>query len=376
MVFTGHYFRNFAPDFERSANGTVFFTLFNGPAAVILFFVLSGFVLSWRPILTGGVSDTIAAAAKRWPRLAGPVILSSLAYIFGALSGAFPRPGQFAAGAEGTLPIIYWGFGRHAERIPAVIREASFKTFFHGSAKFNDVLWSMQWEFIGSFLVLSMALLICLRLPPIFRFSGLAAITIAASAYHPYLSCFAVGMIFCLIHQNFGRRLIMANGVAVCLALLAAFLFSYNVIEPAGLWAWCASLSAGSQLQLWVGIQTTAALCVLGVALYNPAIRSLLSGTVGSLLGRMSFPIYLLHLFVLCSFTSWMCILAHAQIPPLWLVFVLYPATATVLFLVAYPLMQFDGWWVNALNAATRRAQRTLIELWPHPAVVADEAVR
>ena len=76
MVFTGHYFRNFAPDFERSANGTFFFTLFNGPAAVILFFVLSGFVLSRRPIRTGSVSDTITAALKRWPRLAGPVVLS------------------------------------------------------------------------------------------------------------------------------------------------------------------------------------------------------------------------------------------------------------------------------------------------------------
>ena len=139
----------------------------------------------------------------------------SLAYIFGALSGAFPRPDQIASAAGGTLPILYWGFGRHAEKIPAVLREASFKTFFHGSAKFNDVLWSMHWEFIGSFLALAMTLLICLRLPPLSRHAGLAAMAIAASAYHPYLSCFAAGMIFCLLHQNFGRGLIMANGVAV-----------------------------------------------------------------------------------------------------------------------------------------------------------------
>jgi peptidoglycan/LPS O-acetylase OafA/YrhL len=78
VVFTGHYFRNFAPGFEHSVNGTPFYTLFNGPAAVILFFVLSGFVLSRRPIKTGDIFDVTGGAIKRWPRLAGPVVVSAL----------------------------------------------------------------------------------------------------------------------------------------------------------------------------------------------------------------------------------------------------------------------------------------------------------
>ncbi len=61
IVFTGHYFRNFAPDFERSVNGTIFYTLFNGSAAVVVFFVLSGFVLSRRPLLTGKISVIVFA---------------------------------------------------------------------------------------------------------------------------------------------------------------------------------------------------------------------------------------------------------------------------------------------------------------------------
>lgn len=143
IVFSGHYFRNFAPEFEKSLNGTILYSLLNGPAAVILFFVLSGFVLSRGPILARNVSGIVSAAIKRWPRLAGPVIASSFVYIFGALSGAFPRPGHFMPGEGESLPIIYWGFGRHAENIPAVLRESSFGTFFYGSARFNDVLWSM-----------------------------------------------------------------------------------------------------------------------------------------------------------------------------------------------------------------------------------------
>jgi len=376
VVFTGHYFRNFAPEFEKSLNGTILYALLNGPAAVILFFVLSGFVLSRRPILAGRVSGIVIAAIKRWPRLAGPVIVSSFFYIFGALSGAFPRPGQLMPGEGIPLPIIYWGFGRHAENIPAVLRESAFKTFFVGSAKFNDVLWSMHWEFVGSFLALAMAFVICLRLPSKFQFVILALIAIAATAHHPYLSCFATGMIFCLVHEKFGRGRSMANGRAILLSLLAVALFSYNAIEPAGPWSWCAKLPAETQLLLWVGLQTIAALCALSVALYNPNLRSLLSGHVGCLLGRMSFPIYLLHLFVLCSFTAWVCIIADARVPPFWLVLILYPATATVLFLVAYPLMKFDGWWVKTLNAASQRGERAFVSRWRSPALVADQAIR
>lgn len=376
VVFSGHYFRNYSPEFEKSLNGTVFYTLLNGPAAVILFFVLSGFVLSRGPVLARKTSLIVLAAIKRWPRLAGPVVASSFVYILGALSGAFPRPDQLLSAGEKSLPIIFWGFGRHAENVPPVLREAVFKTFVHGSARYNDVLWSMHWEFVGSFVALAMALVVCLRLPSIVQLATLAVITLAATAYHPYLSCFAVGMIFCLMHEKFGRGRTMANSVAILLSLLAAFLFSYSVIEPSGPWAWCAQLSAGMQLHLWIGLQTIASLCALSVALYHPKARSLLSGQVGSLLGRMSFPVYLLHLFVMWSFTAWMCVLAGAKIPPLWLVVLLYPATAIVLFLVAYPLMRFDGWWVRMLNTASRQAQQSIGNKWRRPALLAGQGAR
>jgi peptidoglycan/LPS O-acetylase OafA/YrhL len=221
-----------------------------------------------------------------------------------------------------------------------------------------------------------MALVICLRLPSKFQFAILALITIAATACHPYLSCFATGMLFCPVHEKFGRGRSMANGCAFLLSLLAAALFSYNVIEPAGPWSWCAKLPAETQLLPWAGLQTIASVCALSVVLYNRNIGSLLSGHAGALLGRMSFPIYLLHLFVLCSFTAWMCIIADARVPPFWLVLILCPATATVLFLISYPLMRFDGWWVKTLNAASQRTERAFVSRWQAAAPVADQAIR
>ncbi|WP_425547697.1 acyltransferase family protein, partial [Aminobacter niigataensis] len=52
--------------------------LFNGAAAVLIFFVLSGFVLSRRYFLTGDASVLLASAIKRWPRLMGLVLVSTI----------------------------------------------------------------------------------------------------------------------------------------------------------------------------------------------------------------------------------------------------------------------------------------------------------
>jgi peptidoglycan/LPS O-acetylase OafA/YrhL len=55
--------------------GTPFYAFLNGAAAVALFFVLSGFVLTYRIIATGNPAGLGIAALKRWPRLAGLVAL-------------------------------------------------------------------------------------------------------------------------------------------------------------------------------------------------------------------------------------------------------------------------------------------------------------
>jgi peptidoglycan/LPS O-acetylase OafA/YrhL len=51
----------------------------NGHAAVALFFVLSGYVLSRRFFESGDHRILLKGAVKRWPRLMGPVLLVVLA---------------------------------------------------------------------------------------------------------------------------------------------------------------------------------------------------------------------------------------------------------------------------------------------------------
>src|ERR1700728_2842757 len=64
---------------EAALSGQVWYGLIYGTAAVTLFFVLSGFVLTRRFLMNGDQQIILRGAIKRWPRLAGPVLVTVLA---------------------------------------------------------------------------------------------------------------------------------------------------------------------------------------------------------------------------------------------------------------------------------------------------------
>lgn len=66
----------------------------------------------------------------------------------------------------------------------------------------------------------------------------------------------------------------------------------------------------------------------------------------------MSFSVYLIRLFVLCSFTSWACVVRNAEIPSPAVYLSLYPSTAAIVFALADASMLFDEWWVGKVNAS------------------------
>src|SRR5690242_11784453 len=84
VVVAFHCLQSFAPawtglypafDPTHSRAGEIWYGLVNGTAAVLFFFVLSGFVLTRRYFATGDAMILARGAVKRWPRLAGLVLL-------------------------------------------------------------------------------------------------------------------------------------------------------------------------------------------------------------------------------------------------------------------------------------------------------------
>ncbi len=68
------------PDFPPAQSwiGTPWYGLVNGTASVGFFFVLSGYVLTYRSLARNDAGVLARGAIKRWPRLAGTVALASI----------------------------------------------------------------------------------------------------------------------------------------------------------------------------------------------------------------------------------------------------------------------------------------------------------
>lgn len=164
VVALGHFFFGFAPEihglqYQNTTGvgfaGTPFFAFFNGTAAVVFFFVLSGFVLSLKPLERRSYKWLARSALKRWPRLAAPVLVVSV--ISACLAYAQLYQNHVVAELTGSqwLGSFNYQFEGREPNIIDAVWEGALLTFFNGSSVYNAVLWTMWYEFWGSFIVFS-----------------------------------------------------------------------------------------------------------------------------------------------------------------------------------------------------------------------------
>lgn len=379
VVLIHHFMLGFAPrlhgmtyaDQPYSLFGTPAFAFVNGSAAVIVFFVLSGFVLSLRVLRTGRPADALTAAFKRWPRLAGPVVLTN------AVAGAMMAAGLFSnVETAPTVPSVWLGWfytwpGMGWREIPASVWEGA-TTVFTGDSFYNSNLWTMVYEFVGSFVVLAAALLAS-RLPR-FRFAALGAIWLVVFLWSPYVSAFVAGVALALWWMDRPRRDWSAGrswlsfGIAV---LLAGFHRSFASEEPTGIYAWLTPLAAWNMQGFRVLLHTLAAALLILLFLRSAGVRRRLSGRLGYALGYLSFGIYLSQVVVICSVSSavFVATAGWSHVPRLVVTFL---ATVSATLMLAVPVAAFDHWWVRWIGARTGAASSALFKKRVRPTVASS----
>jgi peptidoglycan/LPS O-acetylase OafA/YrhL len=151
VVVVFHYLSAFVPALMPNQTAypywltdTPLAVLFNGPFAVVVFFVLSGFVVSKAAHKSDPLPLTIAL---RYFRLTVPMLVSVL--IAWLLLTMFPIEAIKLESITGT-PWLSLTFNGVIPSLLQAIEEATYDVYRHGSSGFNNVLWSMRWELIGS----------------------------------------------------------------------------------------------------------------------------------------------------------------------------------------------------------------------------------
>jgi peptidoglycan/LPS O-acetylase OafA/YrhL len=338
---------------EAAMNGQVWFGLVNGGAAVTLFFVLSGFVLTRRFLMSGDQHIIVRGAVKRWPRLAGPALVTTLIswllfklglYWFvqaGAMTGS-PWLSKFAYAYVVPFEPFIWDS----------VLQGAFLTFFRGDSFYDSSLWTMRYEFIGSFVSFGLALLVAL-FPKEARFLRVAVIAVVFALCvfaSPLYGAFPIGVALAAFLPE--RRNTLPGWTVAALILVAVYLFGFSGAK-AGAFVPIAWALKNNVVPAHI---LASALVIAAIELAPHTFRARLSNRFAERLGALSFPLYLIHVPVLCSLGCATLLWVGARLEP-----GAYPniiaAAATVIgsILAAIPLAYFNERWVSFVNTATNR---------------------
>lgn len=282
--------------FEDNLFASPFFTFISGTFAVAVFFVLSGFVLTVGFFRTDREEIIRKLAAKRYLRLMLPALASvMLAWLLITLGLSFTSQAYEITHSE-------W-LGRQWNFDPnffEALRQGIWGIFANNEVNYNGVLWTMQFELVGSFIVFVVALLFGRSKKRGWVYAVLIALT-----FHTWYLGFVIGMLLADLYSQGKFPFSKIGGVLpVFLLVIGLFLGGYPLVYPpvdsiyhtmAIPW-----LSEYQNRSLYT---TLGAVCIIIATLTLPWLRSLLSSKYISGLGKYTFSLYLVHKPVLFTFT-------------------------------------------------------------------------
>jgi peptidoglycan/LPS O-acetylase OafA/YrhL len=367
MVVAWHFVWAFSPAALGSVAGmpasgligSPLLAVIDGPAAVCLFFVLSGFVLPLGLFRAGRSRVAVQAAAKRWLRLAGLSVLAVL------LSYALFRLGLFHYREAARLTHSAW-LGSYGGGDPGhtlspslfgALREGLVGAFVQNADTYDPVLWTMRHELFGSFVSIGVGLAVWRASASAGLGILLAAVLLSAAA-DPWLIAFVAGTGLAWLVWRRGVRL---RG-PVAAASIAAGLFLFGYLEPHGVYRAIPVLqdSAGFRYDRIVLHTVSAVLIMLGL-IGNDTAGRLFKTTPLLWLGRLSFAVYLFHFPLLCSLACGLFVSAHRHLSYAGSLAVAAALYVPVVLLAGMVFTRVDeawGTWVNRLtNALLRHAE-------------------
>jgi peptidoglycan/LPS O-acetylase OafA/YrhL len=319
------------PVLDRSGIG-------KGHAAVVVFFVLSGFVLTRRFFTTGDRAIIARGAIKRWPRLVGPVLLTVLvSWLLFQFNLYSFRAAGLALQSDwlATTPI--------SETNPTFVRafaQGTITTFLLGDATFDNALWTMRVEFIGSFLAFGLALLV----KPLPKWIGgtiLVVVTLAVSRLlDQHLAAFPIGVAL----AAFLPGIQLSRSAAVIAIAVSLYLLNY-IGDNSGPYA---VFNLYRLFAPYAALLNAFAAALLILAIERSIFASWLSGAKMRILGEFSFPLYLIHLPIICSAGTYLFLTTGSS----WLS---GTASFMLVILATIPLVWFNSSWVVIINEMTSK---------------------
>jgi len=271
--------------------------LLQGQFAVAIFFVLSGIALSTRPLTRRTQRrDAISGAVRRLPRLMIPTLIANLLTLIILFIYSGPAKNYVTTNAG----VSWFGiWARDRANVVSFLYQSFWGTWVHGLAGFDPVLWTMQTELLGSFLVFGLLFVLRERW---MRFIAYPLLVLLLKGINPYLVCFPVGMALGELWIAYRDILVTRRRVMIVLPLLIYGLLLGSFPEYGAPFYTHYLLVDSGNRDGGASAHIVGAILVVGSVLALPAIQRHMNRPSLRFLGRISFGLYLTHVLVIMTF--------------------------------------------------------------------------
>lgn len=275
-----------------------------GNFSVCIFFVLSGYVLTYKYFRTKDKKIIINGAVRRYIRLFVPVFAAIILAFLLASTGVFHYYIETVMVSGNNNYANYWTF---TPDIVDAVKQAIWGSFFAGEDTYNPVLWTMTVEFYGSMLVFAMALLFGVQ-----RTRWTFYLAAAVLFFNSYYFAFVIGMALADTFNSKTSVFKTDNKIILSILLISGlFLGSYPVgtVTNDSLYGF---LNNGFFQTPKLTYHILGAGMILYVLLNSRWLQNIFSSSVPVFLGKISYSLYLIHFLVISSFTCALFLFLHS----------------------------------------------------------------
>lgn len=354
IVLAHHFLLAFFPVVEPRIIGRWYYVFVNGTGAVHFFFVLSGFVLCWAYFRTGEISRLKEGFIKRWPRLAAPVLITTITSfsLFYFNFYYFENAGKLSQ----SVWLSTFGGALKPDFHPSLFEaiKQGLTTFITGDPNYNINLWTMKPEFMGSMVVFTTAAFISIVLSYQFLLISFFLFSFWALGIYSDIFPFIAGI---FLSAHLARREIkISTYYAVFMLLLGIFLLGYAIPEKNYFWFRYLNYFDIAPGKIEIVTHSIGSSLIIFAIMTNSRIYRGLNNRLCNYLGVFSFPLYLVHTLVICSFSSFVYIFFKQSIDSHGLAALLFFGLTLIASIAAsMPLVLFDKFWVNRVNQFVRQ---------------------
>ena len=292
---------------------------FNGHFPVVLFFVLSGYVLTI-PYFNGNINAIYKRLWGRYFRLNIPIFAAVMfAFILYHYRLYFNVEASALSGSNwlaGCFDYFKPGFS-----LTEAIKSGVYRSIFHGDAYLVPPLWTLKIEFIGSLYLLTFYIIKPadkLVFPAVVYIFFLIFMHGSDSIY--YFSILA-GSLINLVRPSLNlARLICAVGL-----FFGAFQFHSAVYGFLPSLSW---IGLSEDIEKTVYNLIGALLLTTGIV--NGVGGSILQSRPVQFLGQISFSLYIIHFSILCSLSCFLYLVLPSGRLSLFIIFLIYIVTCMI----------------------------------------------